>query len=99
MAARRTGRTETDDRLRQKAYDAALERADEFTDEEWQHFESLNDRAALQNEIRDLWKAMGNDERAERADSRVKPTVEHMLHMAGLDEDRPPADPRRSRAQ
>ena len=84
MAARRTGRTETDDRLRQKAYDAALERADEFTDEEWQHFESLNDRAALQIEIRDLWKAMGNDERAERADSRGKPTVEHMRQIAGI---------------
>ena len=99
MAARRTRRTETDDRLRQKAYDAALERADEFTNEEWQHFESLNDRAILQIEICDLWEAVGNDERADRAYLSVKSTVEHMLHIAGLDEDHPPADPRRSRAQ
>ena len=82
MAARRTRRTETDAQLRQKAYDAALKRADEFTDEEWQHFESLNDRAILQIEICDLWEDVGNDERADRAYSPVKSTVEHMRQIA-----------------
>lgn len=82
MAARRTGRTETDARLRQRAYDAMLERADELPEEEWRDFESLNDRAVLQIEICDLWEAAGNDERADRAYSLVKSTVEHMRQIA-----------------
>ena len=84
MAARRTGRTEPDARFRQRAYDAMLERADEMPEEEWRDFESLNDRAILQIEICDLWEAVGNDERADRAYLSVKSTVEHMRRRSGI---------------